>query len=133
MATTLATEKQAQAIKQRMAEIRTELPYNADVARARVQQLTDWKYHLSRHPVPILAAAVVAGYLIVPHKRSTEPVVVHRNASEGAEPTTPTKRGMLGGIAGAVATMVLRQAANAAVNQLTGSLNQRRSKLESRL
>ncbi len=125
MATTLATEKQATAIKQRMAEIRTDLPYSADVARARVQQLTDWRYHLSRHPLPIVAAAVVAGYLLVPRKRVPDRVIVHRDSAIQADVKKPVERGMFAGIAAAVGTMLLRQAATAATAHFTDRLSKR--------
>ncbi|MGB7327311.1 MAG: hypothetical protein WBD31_20715 [Rubripirellula sp.] len=120
MSTTLATRKQATAIRQKMQEIRTELPYDVDDARERVKQLSDWKYHMSRNSTPILAAAIVAGFMIVPRKRSPETVVVHREST--ATPPAPAKRGLLGGIAGAAATMLLRQAASMAATQLASQL-----------
>lgn len=123
MATTLATEKQANAIKQRMAEIRTDLPYEVDEARHRVKQLTDWKYHLSRHPLPVLGAAAVVGFLAVPSKSTPSRIVVRRDAGELTAP--PAKRGLLGGIAGAVATMMLRQASAIAANQVSSLLSKR--------
>lgn len=124
MATTLATEKQAEAIKQRMAEIRTELPYSADVARHRVRQLTDWKYHMARHPLPILAATAVAGFLLVPAKSSHQRVVIHRD--DAAQPISqPAKKGLLGGIMGVVATIAVKQATSLASSQLTKVLSNR--------
>lgn len=124
MATTLATEKQADAIKQRMAEIRTELPYNADDARIRVKQLTDWKYHVSKHPLPILAATAFVGYLLVPSKQKAERIVVERHSQELA-PTAPAKKGIVGGIVGLVATLAMKQASTYAANEISNLLSRR--------
>ncbi len=121
MANTLATEKQASAIKQRMAEIRTELPYSADEARQRVRQLADWKYHLAKHPLPVLAAASVVGYLLVPSRRTPERVVIERPVAQ-PQHREPAKKGLVGGVLGAIATIALKQAASVASTQVTGLL-----------
>ena len=123
MATTSATEKQADAIKQRMAEIRTELPYSADIARNRVKQLTDWKYHLTRHPVPIVAAVIATGFLLVPSKRSAETIVIDRSDNRYLEP--PAKKGLVSGVAGALATIALKQITSIAASQLSSLLTYR--------
>ncbi len=118
MATTLATTKQSEAIRTRMRAIRTELPYDVDDARQRVKQLSDWRYHMARRPLPILAAAMVVGYWLVPAKqKQRDTVVVHHDGA--MQPSEPAKRGMLGGIAGAVATMLIKQATTAAANHFT--------------
>jgi hypothetical protein len=127
MANTLATEKQAEAIKQRMAEIRTQLPTSADHARQRVRQLTDWRYHMGRNALPILAATIAAGYFIVPTKRrsaNTPAVSSSRQHVPQQTASTPTKKGMLSGLVGAVATLALKQATNVAAGHITGLLTQ---------
>ncbi|WP_372725063.1 hypothetical protein [Novipirellula sp.] len=122
MATTLATEKQSEAIRSRMREIRTDLPYDVDDARQRVKQLSDWRYHMSRRPLPILAAAMVVGYWLVPAKqKQRDTVVVHHEGV--SQPSAPAKRGMLGGIAGAVATLLLRQATTMAASHFTNAFS----------
>jgi hypothetical protein len=100
-----------------MQEIRSELPYDVDEARERVKQLSDWKYHMSRNSIPILITAAIAGYLLVPRKRAPKTLVVHREHASAAP--APAKRGLIGGIAGAAMTMLLRQAASIAANQLS--------------
>ncbi|EMI53925.1 hypothetical protein [Rhodopirellula sallentina] len=115
MAVTTATRRQSEAIRASMREIRSELPYDVDDARERVKQLSDWKYHVSRRPLAVMAATAVLGYLVVPAKRSA-PVVVRHETS--APPAEPTKRGLLGGVAGAFATLLMRQAATVAANQI---------------
>ncbi len=122
MTQTLATKKQAEAIKQRMAEIRTELPYSADQARARVQQLTDWKYHMSRHPLPMLAVAAAIGYVLIPSKSAPSQIVVHRS---GNEPVAPAKKGLVGGVFAALATLAMKQAASLAVSHVSTLLEKR--------
>lgn len=123
--TTSATEKQSLAIKHRMAEIRTELPYDVDEARQRVRQLTDWKYHLSRHPLPLLGAAAVVGFFLVPSKQSQARVIIHRDVSR-TDPE-PATRGMMGGIAAAVVTMAVRHATTMAANRISSLIAKRGS------
>ncbi|QDV40351.1 hypothetical protein Enr13x_01570 [Stieleria neptunia] len=130
MATTLATEKQADAIKQRMAEIRTELPYDVDDARMRVRELTDWKYHMARHPLPLLAVAAGAGYLLVPSKpkQPPEPIIIHQDsrgdATQSRQTTPlPAKRGLVGGIVGAVTSLAVKQLTTVATNQISRLLS----------
>lgn len=127
MATTLATKKQAEAIKHRMAELRTELPYSADAARFRVQQLTDWKYHMSRRPWPILAAVAVVGYLVVPQKRSPERLVRRPDTQQVSDASQPAKKGMLGGIMGALVTIAIKQATQVAARQFSDMIQKRGS------
>ncbi|QEG02758.1 hypothetical protein Mal15_68790 [Stieleria maiorica] len=132
MANTLATRKQAEAIKQRMSEIRTELPYDVDDARRRVRQLSDWKYHLARHPLPVLAVAVGIGYLLVPKKHSggegggRGSAIGHCNCSaadtQTASPPT-VKRGFVGGVTGAIASLAMRQLTSIAASQINHLLS----------
>lgn len=112
MANTLATEKQADAIKYRMQEIRTQLPYNVDVARQSARQLADWKYHMSRYPWALIGVTTLAGFLIVPKRHRPNVVVVSRNSDKGYTDATmkPAKRGLIGGIGGAIATLIMKQA-----------------------
>ncbi|QDT11946.1 hypothetical protein [Planctomycetes bacterium K23_9] len=128
MATTLATEKQSEAIKQRMREIRTELPYSADQARIRVKQLTDWKYHLSRHPIPIVAATVFAGYLLAPSIRGSDqsPQRAHHAEQPAVRRRVkPAKKGILGGIVGTLATLAMKHAATIAADQVSNAISRR--------
>jgi len=126
MANTLATKKQAAAIKQRMQEIRTQLPYDVDVARQSARQLSDWKYHMGRYPWALIGAAAVAGYLLVPRRNQSEVKVIHHGyesrddeqLGRTAAPR-PAKRGMIGGIGGAIATMAMKQAASMIAQQVS--------------
>jgi len=123
MAQTLATAKQAEAIKQRMREIRSELPYDVDRARERVRQISDWKYHFRRHPLPVISLAAAVGYLLVPGKQSTTSTAqVHLGAPEA---DAPSKKSLLGGIAGAVATVALKQATTLAAHRVGEFLGHR--------
>jgi len=113
-----------------MREIRSELPYEVDEARARVKQLSDWRYHMAKRPLVIMAAATVVGYLIVPNKRDTPAIVVYRDAPVSSASTSsavaapPTKRGRLGGVAGAAATILARQLATLASQQIARKLSE---------
>ena len=126
MAVTTATRQQSVAIRNRMREIRSELPYDVDDARARVKQLSDWKYHVSRRPIAIAAAAAVVGYLLVPSRRSSTSTVVVQQDRAGAV-DTPAEKGMFAGIAGTIATLLVRQAVRVATNQVVGAISARQS------
>ncbi|WP_436715317.1 hypothetical protein U8335_22490 [Roseiconus lacunae] len=125
MTTTLATEKQAEAIKQRMREIRTNLPYEVDQARDQVKELSDWKYHFRRHPAAMLGAAVAIGFLLVPSPSTPKQVVVERAPRRRDSEAEPAKKGLVGGLVGAVATIALRQVASMAANQITSMIQPR--------
>src|SRR6056297_1103283 len=105
MTTTSATKKQAEAIKTRMQQIRTCLPYQVDDARLQVKQLADWKYHYRKRPAIVLGVALAVGYLLVPHSRRPKHTVVYRD--QGSSPRA-AKKGLLGGILGAFTTMAIR-------------------------
>ncbi len=108
MVETLATRKQSEAIRAEMRRIRTELPYDVDAARVQVRQMTDWKYQLHQHAVPILGAAVLLGYLLVPSKGSSRTVYVNSNGSEPEIELKAAKRGIVSGLVATTASMVLR-------------------------
>lgn len=120
MTRTLATRKQSEAIRQRMQAIRCELPYDADAARARIQELTDWKYHMRRHPLPILGVAALVGYLLVPAKRQ-EQVVIHRESHDVGAPPVP-KKSLLGGIVGALSALAIKQGTTIATRHLSDAI-----------
>lgn len=124
MAVTTATGKQSAAIRDRMREIRSELPYDVDDARARVKQLSDWRYHVSQRPFAIAAAAVLVGYLLVPARRPSPSTIVVRQG-RGGKIDTPTEKGMFAGIAGTVATLLVRQAVRMATTQIVGAVSAR--------
>lgn len=126
MAKTLATKKQAAAIKQRMQEIRTQLPYDVDIARQSARQLSDWKYHMGRYPWALIGAAVVVGYVMVPRRKKSEVKVIHhdysppdREQTDGFVRPQPSKRGLIGGIGGAIATIAMKQAATLIAHQVS--------------
>ncbi|TWU03218.1 hypothetical protein [Neorhodopirellula pilleata] len=122
MSNTLATKKQAAAIKQRMQEIRTQLPYDVDVARQSARELSDWRYHMGRYPWLLVGAAVVVGYVMVPHRKKSEVKVIHHdfgNQGDDALRPQPAKRGLIGGIGGAIATMAMKQAATVIAHQVS--------------
>ncbi|MCA9136948.1 MAG: hypothetical protein KDB00_09315 [Planctomycetales bacterium] len=124
MTTTLATEKQSQAIRRRMQKIRNELPYDADAARERVRQLTDWKYHVRKHPWPILVTAGVIGYMSIPAKnqdRTTRKSGAGLTDDASAVPidSPSAEKGLLGGITGALLTLAIRSGTSIASKHLT--------------
>lgn len=119
MTSTRATKKQAEAIKLRMRQIRTELPYEVDTAREQVKQLSDWRFYVRRHPLPFMSAAAVAAYLLVPKKSAPPKVVVERQTAGVSE---PAKKGLVGGVLAAVGTLAMKQGASFAAHQLSNLL-----------
>ncbi|MEZ6090196.1 MAG: hypothetical protein R3C05_19655 [Pirellulaceae bacterium] len=80
-------------------------------------QLTNWKFYVRRNPWPLLGAAAIVGYLLVPAKRE-KPVVIHSHSRDEGVPE-PAKKGMLGGMAGALVTLALRSGTSFALRQLS--------------
>lgn len=68
MATT-ASQTESAAIREQMRYIRNGLPAHMYEARAEVRQLTDWKYHVGKHPWLTFGVVAAAGYVAVPYKR----------------------------------------------------------------
>ena len=117
---TLATKKQSEAIKHRMAEIRTDLPYDVDDARSQLRELTDWKHHLRSHPVMILGTIAAISFLVVPSgsgKRSGANHGSPHHPSRGDD-YVPAKKSIFAGLISAAATMALRSGATFAQRQL---------------
>ncbi|QDV69478.1 hypothetical protein Poly24_31940 [Rosistilla carotiformis] len=122
MANTLATRKQSEAIRHQMQVIRTALPRDVDAARSQAQDLVDWRYHMRKNPWPLLAAASLVGYLVVPAKS------VGRTFSS-AEPRQAEvpKKSLMGGIAGGLITLAIRSGVSMATRQLSQTLMTRAS------
>lgn len=118
-----AEKKQAAAIRQRMQEIRSELPYHMDDARQDVKGFLDWKTHVRKHPM--VAAALVAGvaYWIVPAKAPPTPPPRNRlhhllggKSNEEAEAEVQ-KKTLLSGVVSSLLTLGLRSALSFATQQ----------------
>lgn len=56
----------------RMEEVRGRLDYDARAAKQSVQEMTDWRTVVRNHPLASVAFAAVAGFLLVP-KKKTQP------------------------------------------------------------
>ena len=127
MVHTLATRKQREAIRAEMCRIRSALPYNVDAARVQVKQLTDWKYHLRQHPLPILGVVALIGYLIVPSKTTTRTVFV---TTDNSQPTTETetskstisKGGVVAGLLATAGSIALRSGTSLIMRHLSQQL-----------
>jgi hypothetical protein len=127
MPTTMAAKEQSAALRQRMAEIREDLPGDVDRARVRVRQLTDWKYHAVKHRVPMMVAAAAIGYWLVPSKHRRvevrqveirQPLIESRSRASDSS-ALPRKRTLLGGMVGGATTLIARQLASMAVDRLS--------------
>lgn len=121
VANTLATRKQSEAIRDRMQVIRCRLPYRADAAREHVRQLADWKHHFAQRPWPVLGLSAALGYLAVPgpHK---ERVVVQSSSHQPEQNGPVAKKGLMGGLFGALGMMALRMGVSIATKHVSEAL-----------
>ncbi len=124
MTKTLATRKQSEAIRARMQQIRCDLPYDVDRARQQVRQLTDWKYQFRKHPIAIMTTVAIAGYLLVPQSRKQQEVIIRNSDGKSTTETKAAKRGLLGGLVAAAATMALKSGTSMLTQRLSQSLMQ---------
>ncbi len=130
---TTATKKQSEAIRQRMQEIRCEMPYHMDAAKSEVKDYFDWKVQLRRHPW--LAASVVAivAYSVVPAKQRPRQVI-HEKASrlsralpfrsQEQHEEEVQKSSFLSGMLGSLLTLALRSGATFATRQIASQFSQ---------
>ena len=58
----------AEDLRRRMAGVRSSLDSDVEQVATSAQDLTDWKYYVKQHPLPLVGAAVAVGYLLVPRK-----------------------------------------------------------------
>ncbi|TWU01709.1 hypothetical protein [Neorhodopirellula pilleata] len=124
MTNTLATRKQSEAIRARMQQIRSDLPYDVDMARQQVRQMTDWKYQFRQHPVAVMATVAIAGYLLVPQSRKRSEVIVRNVGGNSTTEAKAAKRGLLSGLVAAAATMALRSGTSLFAQHLSQSFMQ---------
>ncbi|KAA1261334.1 hypothetical protein LF1_38810 [Rubripirellula obstinata] len=123
MTNTLATRKQSEAIRDRMRQIRSDLPYDVDDVRQQVRQLTDWRYQFRKRPATIMTAAAVAGYLLVPQARKEREIIVRTSGGERVQQPKPATKGLIGGLVAAAATMSLNMAMKSGTSMLTQHLS----------
>ena len=69
------------ALERRMAAVRSGLAADVEDVVDGAREVFDWKTQLRRHPVPVAAAAAVAGYMLVPSR----PIVVRPDSKQMAE------------------------------------------------
>lgn len=124
MTKTLATRKQSEAIRAKMQEIRSDLPYDVDMARQQVRQMTDWKYQFRKHPLAIMTTVAIAGYLLVPQSRKQPEVIIRNSDGKSATEAKAAKRGLLSGLVAAAATMALKSGTSMLTQHLSQSFMQ---------
>lgn len=56
----------AEDLRARMAGVRSSLESDVEEVTANAKDLTDWRYYVRQHPLPLAGAAVALGYLLVP-------------------------------------------------------------------
>ena len=58
----------AEDLRREMASVRSSLASDVEQVTANARDLTDWKYYVKQHPLPLAAAAAAFGYLMVPRE-----------------------------------------------------------------
>lgn len=106
---------------QEMRRVRQQMDGEVHEIVENVRTLSDWRYHVKRHPWLLLAGAAVVGYLVVP-KREPEPETVKLDAAtlkelarEGGvviktDADEKTQQSLIGMALGFVASAALRSA-----------------------
>jgi hypothetical protein len=67
--TSMGGTSAAESIQRRMAQIRRELDETVDEISDQARQLRDWRHYVRSYPWLFAAAALAAGYAIVPERR----------------------------------------------------------------
>lgn len=63
-------------IRRRMEKLRNQIDQDMVRVRENVHQMFDWKQYLTRYPVALVSAALVAGYILVPRRKAPLKVVL---------------------------------------------------------
>lgn len=123
---TSATRKESEAIRQRMQEIRCELPYHMETARDEVRDHFNWKFQVRRHPILAASLVAVVAFLIVPAKKH-QPSPPKQSRFRRLIGTTDEehveevqRKTLMSGIVSSLLTLTLRSVVTAATRQLTG-------------
>jgi len=69
----MTAETSAAEIRQRMAQVRVDLQRSTEGLKHNAQTLTDWRYHVRRHPWLTFGAAGVVAFLAVPRRATPAP------------------------------------------------------------
>ncbi|MFZ5831851.1 MAG: hypothetical protein ACOY3P_17320 [Planctomycetota bacterium] len=117
-------------IERQLAQVRKDLQGAAEDARHHAseyaQQMTDWRYHVRRHPWLAMAAAVAVGYVVVPRaKRSAsggDGTAEESRAPQGkaVSAAAPAWQMMLGAFLNHVGSVVARSAVDQVVRGAAG-------------
>lgn len=95
-------------IQRRMAQLREDLQCRARRLRENAATLTDWRYHVRRHPWVTVGVGAALGYLVIPKRRSTAQAVAAEAST--TQRSTPQSKGILAAAGTAVAGVLMRMA-----------------------
>lgn len=121
---------EASEIRQRMSAIRHDIEDDVDGIVRNAQELTNWKHYVRTFPWESLAAAVTAGYIVVPRRLE----VVSPDAAQLAtlarkdrivvtnSPSSEARPGLLTNAANLAATAIMRTALGYATHRFGASL-----------
>jgi hypothetical protein len=133
MTTTKSTSIEIEDIQRRMAQIRHEMHGEVLEAVKGAQSLTDWRSLVRNHPWLTVGVATAVGYLLVPRRRATAPMIVAVNAPTPklaalVEPQKPsantgvTSWSVMGTAFSLLAPIAVRAAQNYAMQYIEGLL-----------
>ncbi len=126
MAQNSESRQQSDAIRARMKLIRSELPQDVILARQRVREWANWRYHFRKHSIAFLGAAAVVGYLLVPGNRGRRETIIRSEVRDKVQASESAKGGLAGSLFGALLTMALRSGATMLTQRLSHSILQYR-------
>lgn len=114
----MTSDDQAREVVERMAALRRELADDVDHVTESAKAMTDWTFYVRRFPWAAVGVAAVAGYLLVPRKKTTvtptaeqlEALVKNREFVAAATDQLKPPQSLMKGLAATLAAMAGRAA-----------------------
>ncbi len=107
------TEPEAATIREQMSDLRAEMKGDVEALVSSTEDLADWRKYVRAQPWLCVGAAALAGFLIAPSRRQSQPKSKQTVAAE-----TATKAGVASGLGGALIGSLATALANRAAAEL---------------
>ncbi|RIK88579.1 MAG: hypothetical protein DCC67_00580 [Planctomycetota bacterium] len=114
-------------IRRRMQQVRQTAACEVKEIVDSAKTLTDWRYHIKRHPWVCMGAAAALGYLVVPRKKhvrseeAKELAALLKKYNVGVSaPAESSNKGMMKTMIGAAVPMLARTAVKVAQQRMAG-------------
>lgn len=120
------SEHEAREVVERMATLRRELDSGVENVAESARAMTDWTFYVRRFPWAAVGVAAVAGYLVVPRKKTTvaptaeQLAALVKNKEFVAAATEQLKppQSLLAGLGATLAAMAVRAAVSYVTEQI---------------